>query len=186
MVARAVGELLRALRVDLEDENFVETPRRVANYLLEHFISEEEFEESLEEFQSAVFPTDYTGMVTLVGVRVFGICPHHLLPVVYDVDIAYIPQQFAVGLSKLARLASLCLKQPLLQETATLFLADTLEETLKTSHVAVFIEGQHQCMVVRGVEKDAVTVTTELRGAFLEDEKARNEFLLARQSSRRR
>jgi GTP cyclohydrolase I len=178
MITRAVGELLRALRVNLQDENFVETPRRVAKYLLEHFLDPIEREDVYEEVQEATFPTDADSMVLVSDIRVYGMCPHHLLPVIYRVALAYIPSGRAIGLSKLARLAELCLCQPVLQESGTVFLADTLQSVLRTDHVGVVVEGQHMCMVVRGVKKEkARTITSAVRGIFRENPEARGEFL---------
>ena len=177
-VARAIGDLLFALKVDLEDENYANTPYRVARYFLEHFMAPGEFEEKLESFREAVFPSEYGGMVILRDIPAYGICPHHLLPIIYDVDVAYIPTTSTIGLSKLARITDTCLKMPLLQETATTLLADSLSDILNTPSVGVFVRGKHQCMSVRGVkQRNAVTTTSSLLGEFFNDAKARAEFL---------
>lgn len=177
MVARAVGDLLKALGVDLLDENFVETPRRVATYLLEHFVGGSEFEESTESFEEATFPSEYDGMI-MQAVSAVGMCPHHLLPVLYEGVVGYIPDRVTVGLSKLSRIAKQCLRTPILQEFGTLLVADTLSDVLKTEHVAVALRGKHLCMMIRGVEDtNSHTVTSELRGDFRDDPSCRAEFM---------
>jgi GTP cyclohydrolase I len=183
-VARSVGDLLRSLGADLEDENFIETPRRVAAYLLEHFIPEVEIEEQLEGCSAAVFPSPYENMVMLRDSTVHGMCPHHLLPVSYIVTIAYIPAGKTIGLSKLHRVADIFAGRPLLQEHATTLIADVLQEMLLTENVAVLLRGKHSCMHVRGVEVPDCTdvATAELRGSFRYDERVRSEFYALAQS----
>ncbi len=176
MIARSVGNLLKALGVDLTDENFIETPRRFATFLLEHFTDGSEFELALETFKESVFTSEYDGMI-LQNFSAVGMCPHHLLPVMYSGVIGYIPQEKTIGLSKLSRMAELCLHNPILQEFATLLLADTVSDVVETEHVAVLLRGQHTCMSIRGVKAHkSFTITSELKGLFY-DTAARSEFL---------
>lgn len=173
-----IGQLLSKLKVNIEDENFVETPRRFATYLLEHFVDDNDIEILLEECKAAVFPNEYDNMVISKGIRVYGICPHHLLPIIYDIDLAYIPDETAIGLSKLNRIADLYGRQPLLQENLTNILADTLQDILFVKDVAVRISGEHMCISSRGVKAHGSSVlTSELRGSFKIPE-VRNEFMI--------
>jgi len=172
-----VSDLLKELKVDLSDDNFKDTPRRFADYLLQLFRTKKEDELALETFKKAIFPTSYSGMVILKGSECYGICPHHLLPVRYIVSIGYLPAGKVIGLSKLSRVADLCLQRPLLQETATEELAKSLSVLLETEDVAVVVSGNHMCMTVRGVRKGRTsTITSSLKGQFLLPE-VRAEFL---------
>jgi len=178
-VVESVRHLLEALSVDTDDPNWEETPRRFADYLLEHWPSPDEVSRVLEDARRATFPSDYRGIVAQSGIRVFGICPHHLLPIEYTIDLGYISSGKAIGLSKLARLAELIARQPLIQEDVTHRLAQTLCEVLETPHVIVVVRGIHSCMRIRGVEQlDTITSTSVVGGFFDEDDRgAKQEFL---------
>lgn len=176
-IAKAVGNLLTSLKVDLKDENYIETPARSAAFLQTHFISRDEFEENIEGFKKSVFPSEYNNMIIQFPIMAYGMCPHHLLPVIYKVAIGYIPEEHTIGLSKISRIAQLCMKPPMLQETATTFLADALQDILRTKHVAVVVGGKHLCMIVRGIkDPNTVTMTSTMRGAFMEEASTRSEF----------
>ena len=176
-VSKQVGNLLLSLGVDLSDSNFLETPRRFASYLLEHFADGGLFEQDLEDFHEAAFPSNYDGMI-VQEFSANGICPHHLLPVLYRGAVAYAPIDVTVGLSKLTRISQQCLKYPVLQEMGTLLVADALEEVTMTPHVAVVLRGQHLCMTIRGVRAhDSTTTTSELRGDFYSNRSTRSEFM---------
>lgn len=180
-VLDSVIQLLQSLKIDINDPNFKETSRRLTNYFLEHFISQEEVELVLADCQRAVFPSPYAGMVVVREVKVEGMCPHHLLPVHYKIDVAYIPTEFAIGLSKVHRLAEIYGCQPVMQETFTTVLADELKRILQTEDVAVIVRGEHSCMQIRGVKShDAFVYTSELRGGFLNESSMKEElyFLL--------
>ncbi len=115
------------------------------------------------------FPAKYTEMVISKHNTCFGVCPHHLLPVIYRISMAYIPTEKVLGLSKLSRLARLIARGPRLQEDLTHELADILHEHLASQGSAVYIEGLHMCMAARGVgAHEARLVTSGVRGVFLE------------------
>lgn len=115
------------------------------------------------------FPAKYTEMVISKHNTAFGVCPHHLLPVVYRISMAYIPVDKVLGLSKLTRLARLIARGPRLQEDLTHELADILHDQLQSQGSAVYIEGLHMCMAARGVgAHEARLVTSGVRGVFLE------------------
>lgn len=169
-ISRRVAELLESLGGDLEDPNFKDTPRRVAKYLRSHFCSRENIWEEVRGMSESSFPSSYDGIITVGPTRAFGICPHHLLPVIYEITVAYIPQGSVIGLSKLVRVPKLLAQLPDLQEDITYGIAETFKSILWTRDVAVLVEGQHQCMQVRGVEEGAVTTTSVMMGRFKEDE----------------
>lgn len=176
-VAKAVDNLLDVLGCSKNNPNFVDTPRRVSTYLLEHFRTKAEIADALELLSQSVFPADYDTMVICNGIKAEGICPHHLLPVRYNVSIGYIPKGNVIGLSKLARAAELILSQPITQESATTKLVDSLETMLTTTDIGVVVKGQHMCMCVRGVKNDSVTITSIVRGCLRSEPEARAEFL---------
>lgn len=177
-VARGIEAALVGLGVDLEDPNFNETPRRVAGYLLDHFLPQDLISSTLEGYRDSVFPSEYRGMVILKSVEVHGLCPHHLLPVHYSITVAYLPQGKVIGLSKLARIAECLGGRAALQEDITLGIGQALREILSTDSVAVEVSGEHSCMAVRGVMQHGhQTLTSEVSGAFMHDPATRSEFL---------
>lgn len=167
-VHAAVARLLTALGIDWErDANYRETPSRVTTWLLEKFPTELERETKRQLYAKKVFPSNYDGVITQTGIKVYGVCPHHLKDIVYDVSIGYVPYGAIIGLSKLARLAELELGVSGTQEDLTKKLAEVLCVVLHTEDVAVVVKGRHNCMVSRGVRQSAsVTVTSEMYGKF--------------------
>jgi GTP cyclohydrolase I len=115
------------------------------------------------------FPAKYTEMVISKHNIAFGVCPHHLLPVVYNISCAYIPTKKVLGLSKLSRLVRMIARGPRLQEDLTHELSGILHEQLDSQGSAVYVEGLHMCMAARGVgAHEARLVTSAVRGVFLE------------------
>ncbi len=167
VVALKVAELLDELGMDLESEDFGDTPKRFAQYLMSRCVSREDIEKETRSFARATFKASYRQMVILEGIEVSSLCPHHLLPVLYNVNIGYVPDKRVVGLSKLTRFAKVCALRPQLQESYTDFLADTIEDTLKCLGVIVTVRGEHFCMKVRGVEQtNSSAVTSAIRGIY--------------------
>jgi GTP cyclohydrolase I len=124
---------------------------------------------AVEALLEKTFPAKYTEMVISKHNTAFGVCPHHLLPVIYRISMAYIPTQKVLGLSKLSRLARMVARGPRLQEDLTHELADILHLQLQSQGSAVYIEGLHMCMAARGVgAHEARLVTSGVRGVFLE------------------
>ncbi len=171
-----VADLLIDLGVDLSDPNFRETPRRVAAHLIEVF--EPLNDTFIDSMKRAVFPKKSDDMVTCSGIQAWGTCPHHIQHVAYRIDVAYIPGEFVIGLSKLPRLAIEVARLPILQEDITCVLADLLVDLLQTPHVAVVVEGKHSCISHRGVRQHDVVVTTAgMRGHFaMNSNNCKDEF----------
>ncbi len=169
--------VLEELGVDVDgDDNFRETPRRFAVWLREHFRAPEETERILQSLKRATFPSANKGMVTFLRLPVGGICSHHLLPVAYQISMAYLPGERVIGLSKPARLARLFGELPILQEDVTERIADGLIEVLATEHVACVVEGRHSCMEIRGARMSGTVVTSAVRGKFKDSYRAKTEF----------
>ena len=120
----------------------------------------------------------YDDIVLLKGIRLESYCEHHMAPIIGTVNIAYLPSDKVVGISKLARLVDAYAKRLQVQEKMTAQIANTLEEVLKPRGVAVMVEAEHQCMSTRGVHKPHVdTVTTRFTGAFKDDPALEERFL---------
>lgn len=157
------------LGFDVSDPNFAETAKRAAKGLHELVHDQKQVKQHITALLQKTFPAKYTEMVISKHNTAFGVCPHHLLPVIYRISMAYIPTQKVLGLSKLSRLARLVARGPRLQEDLTHELADILHEQLQSQGSAVYIEGLHMCMAARGVgAHEARLVTSGVRGVFLE------------------
>lgn len=177
-VIRGVNLILYGLDVDKTNENFKDTPKRVAKAFKEICRGLYEKEEVLESFTKAVFNSKNDEMIVMKHIDTFSLCPHHLLPVKINASVAYVPNGKVVGISKLVRLTEIICAQPVLQEDCVVEIADILMKKLNAQGSAVYIEGQHGCMSCRGVRKpNAITVTSALRGCFKNDAKTREEFM---------
>ncbi|HUS28902.1 MAG TPA: GTP cyclohydrolase I [Kofleriaceae bacterium] len=160
---------IRQLGYDTTDPNFTETAARAAKGFHELIHDQKQVKPAIEALLAKTFPAKYTEMVISKHNTAFGVCPHHLLPVVYRISLAYIPTEKVLGLSKLTRLARLIARGPRLQEDMTHELADILHVQLQSQGSAVYIEGLHMCMAARGVgAHEARLVTSGVRGVFLE------------------
>jgi len=161
--------LVDGLGLDINDPNFLETPERVARSYKEIFSGLGHTKEDVEKIFSKCFPTDYRGIVLEKNLIVFSMCPHHFLPVKYDVAVAYIPSDCGIGLSKLARVVELLAKKPALQESFTKEVVDAIEKHLHCQGAICMVKGEHYCMQMRGVKQtNSVTTTTAVRGVFLD------------------
>lgn len=176
MISEAVSTILRALCLDTEDPNFRGTPERVAKMYLEVFDGVGNHEQ-VKDILSTVFPSKYSGILIHNNMLAFSFCPHHLLPVEYDISLGYISDK-TVGLSKIPRAVELLARRPVLQETFTHEIADMLEEHLEAKGVIVVVKGKHACMRIRGVRTlSDVVVTSDIKGIFKEDFAARAEVM---------
>jgi GTP cyclohydrolase IA len=166
------------LGYDTKDENFAETAARAAKGLHELVLDQAQVRTEVSALLAKTFPAKYTEMVISKHNTAFGVCPHHLLPVIYRISMAYIPTDKVLGLSKLSRLARMIARGPRLQEDLTHELADILHLQLASQGSAVYIEGLHMCMAARGVgAHEARLVTSGVRGIFLDHLATREEFI---------
>src|ERR1041384_7026340 len=157
------------LGYDVKDENFADTAARAAKGLHELIHDQGQGRFQVEALLGKTFPAKYTEMVISKHNTAFGVCPHHLLPVIYRISMAYIPTDKVLGLSKLSRLARMIAPGPRHEKARAHELADTLHEQLASQGSAVYIEGLHMCMAARGVgAHEARLVTSGVRGVFLE------------------
>ncbi|HEY4060113.1 MAG TPA: GTP cyclohydrolase I [Kofleriaceae bacterium] len=171
-------EGINVLGFTTDDENFADTAKRAAKGLHELIHDQKQVRGEIDALVGKTFPAKYTEMVISKHNTCFGVCPHHLLPVIYRISLAYIPTEKVLGLSKLSRLARLMARAPRLQEDLTHELADLLHEDLQSQGSAVYIEGLHMCMAARGVgAHEARLVTSGVRGVFLDQQATREEFI---------
>ncbi len=169
---------LQQLGYDIQDENFRDTARRAAKGFGEMNLCSNKVDAEISEMLARCFPAKYDEMVISKHNISFGVCPHHLLPVIYRISLAYIPRAKVLGLSKLSRITQLLARRPVLQEQLTDDLARLLYEKLESQGGACYIEGLHLCMAARGVQAhEARVVTSALHGVFRDQPDTRAEFL---------
>lgn len=181
LLISAYQQILEAYRLmgyNTEDDNFRDTAVRAAKAAQELVRPTAEIEQEINSLLGKTFPARYDHMVISKHNVCFGICPHHLLPVIYRVSLAYLPRDRVVGISKLSRLIRLLARRPVLQEDLTHELTDLMTNRLQSLGAAAYIEGLHMCMAARGIEAhEARLVTSAVRGQFAEQLSTRQEFL---------
>jgi GTP cyclohydrolase I len=170
-------ELIQEIGFSLTDENFRETPKRVARLYGELFEGIN-CKDKVKKILDKAFPTKYTGMVVETNIKCYSMCPHHFLPVIYSVHVGYIPRGDGLGLSKLPRLIKLLARAPKLQEDFTEEIVDIIQNTINPLGVICVVNGEHLCMQSRGAEqRDCLTITSGVRGCFdTNDKNCKEEF----------
>jgi GTP cyclohydrolase IA len=168
-------EILRLLGENPEREGLVKTPLRVAKAI--QFLTQGYTLDPVEVLNSAKFREDYREMVIVKDIEIYSMCEHHMIPFIGKAHVAYIPDKYITGLSKIARVVEIYARRLQVQERLTTQIKEAINETLKPLGVAVVIEAQHLCMSMRGIQKqNSVTTTSDFVGAF-ERDKTRAEFL---------
>ncbi len=175
-IKTAVSQLIEAIGDDPQREGLIDTPRRVAEMYAELFsgISRDPKLELSVGFEEA-----HREMVIVRDIPFYSMCEHHLLPFYGVAHVAYIPNQKGrvVGASKLARVVEVVSKRLQLQERMTSNIADDIMEAIKPDGVAVVIQAEHLCMIMRGIKKPgSALVTSALRGIFRSRIATRSEF----------
>lgn len=156
-------------------EGLLKTPERAAKAM--QFLTQGYEQDPVAILQSAMFREDYSEMVLVKDIEVFSLCEHHLLPFFGKAHVAYIPNGHIVGLSKIPRVVDVFARRLQVQERLTIEIRDVIHETLHPLGVAVVIEAQHMCMMMRGVQKqNSITTTSAFTGEFRNAE-TRSEFL---------
>lgn len=167
--------ILEILGEDPDREGLVKTPLRVAKSM--QFLTQGYAQDPMEILLSARFKEDYRQMVIVKDIEIYSLCEHHMIPFIGKAHVAYIPNGYITGLSKIARVVEAYSRRLQVQERLTTQIKNAINEALHPLGVAVVIEAKHLCMAMRGVQKqDAVTVTSDFIGAF-ERETTRAEFL---------
>lgn len=169
-------EILRLLGEDPDREGLLKTPERVAKAMA--FMTKGYTEDPKQIIQSAMFKEDYRHMVLVKDIELYSMCEHHILPFFGKAHVAYIPNGYITGLSKIARVVECFARRLQVQERLTVQIRDSIQEALNPLGVAVVIEAGHTCMQMRGIQKqNSVTTTSAFTGTFLSDHRTREEFL---------
>ena len=167
--------ILTLLGEDPEREGLLKTPERVAKAMLA--LTKGYSMDPHEVLRSAKFKEDYNQMVIVKDIDFFSLCEHHMLPFYGKAHVAYIPNGYITGLSKIARVVDIFSHRLQVQERMTLQIKECIQETLNPSGVMVVVEAKHMCMQMRGVEKqNSITTTSDFTGAF-NQAKTREEFM---------
>lgn len=171
-----VAEMIRRIGEDPDRQGLLRTPRRVAR-AMELFTSG--YRQSPENvITGALFQETHQNMVLVKNIEMYSLCEHHLLPFFGKVHIAYIPNGRIVGLSKTARIVNVFARRLQVQERLTEQIAQGLWDVVQPQGVGVIVQAHHLCMMMRGVEQqNSSTLTSAVRGSFLEDPRTREEFL---------
>lgn len=174
-MASDVKQMLEYVGEDPTREGLLKTPMRVAKSL--QFLTQGYNQDPAEILRSAMFREDYQQMVIVKDIDFYSLCEHHMLPFFGKVHIAYIPNKYIVGLSKIPRVVEVFARRLQVQERLTTQIKECIQNTLHPMGVMVVIEASHLCMQMRGVQKmNATTTTSDFTGAFTEI-KTRQEFL---------
>ena len=167
--------VLQLLGEDPTREGLQKTPMRVAKAM--QVLTQGYSMDAHEVLRTALFKEDYSQMVIVKDIDFFSLCEHHMLPFYGKAHVAYIPNGFITGLSKIARVVDIYAHRLQVQERMTLQIKECIEQTLHPLGVMVVIEARHMCMQMRGVEKqNSITTTSEFSGAF-NQAKTRQEFM---------
>ena len=177
-------QILTLLGEDPEREGLLKTPMRVAKAM--QVLTRGYQMDAHKVLTDALFREDYSQMVIVKDIDFFSLCEHHMLPFYGKAHVAYIPNGYITGLSKIARVVDIYSHRLQVQERLTQQIKDCIQQTLKPLGVMVVIEAKHMCMMMRGIEKqNAITTTSDFSGAF-NQAKTREEFMnLLRGESKR-
>ena len=168
-------EILSLLGEDVDREGLLKTPKRVAKAM--QFLTYGYNIDPGEILRSAKFKEEYRQMVIVKDIDFYSLCEHHMLPFYGKAHVAYIPDNYITGLSKIARVVDIFARRLQIQERMTTQIKECIQETLNPLGVMVVIEAQHLCMQMRGVEKqNSITTTSDFTGAF-QQAKTREEFI---------
>ena len=169
-------ELLLRIGEDPTRDGLADTPERMEKAI--RFLTQGYTQDLNTVLHEALFDVSYDEMVIVKDIEFFSLCEHHLLPFFGKAHVAYIPNGKVIGLSKLARVVDLFARRLQVQERLTTQIAEAISEAIAPQGVAVILEAQHLCMMMRGVEKQhSSTVTSAMLGVFKTQLQTRNEFL---------
>ena len=179
VIRESVKNIMRVMGLDLTDDSLVETPSRIAKMYLNDLYWGLDYN-NFPKTTVIENKMQYENMLLERHISVKSTCEHHLLPFLGEAFIAYIPQDYIIGLSKINRVVEFFCRRPQVQERLTEQIFHTLVELLGTESVAVVIKAQHSCVRVRGVEDvNSDTVTSRIGGLFLDRPALRDEFYQA-------
>jgi GTP cyclohydrolase IA len=172
---KSYKESIALLGEDANREGLIKTPERIAKAM--QYITQGYGQDAKAILESAKFHEDVSEMVIVKDIELYSMCEHHMLPFFGKAHVAYIPNGYITGLSKIARVVDVFARRLQVQERLTHQIMDVIQETLQPHGVAVVIESKHLCMMMRGVGKqNSSTTTSAFCGAF-EKHETRNEFM---------
>lgn len=175
MLANHYKSIITLLGEDVDREGLLQTPGRVSKAM--RFLTGGYDENPEEILKKALFKEDYSQMVIVKDIDFYSLCEHHMLPFWGKAHVAYIPNGYITGLSKIPRVVDVFARRLQVQERLTLQIKECIQNTLNPMGVMVVIEAQHMCMQMRGVQKqNSVTTTSDFTGAF-NQAKTREEFI---------
>ena len=168
-------DILKGVGEDVLREGIAKTPERAAKAI--QFLTSGNCQDPSKILRSAMFAESYHDMVIIKDIELYSLCEHHILPFFGKAHIAYIPDGYIVGLSKIPRVVDVFARRLQVQERLTHDILECINNTLQPKGVAVVIEASHMCMMMRGIQKqNSVTTTSGFRGQF-EKIETRSEFL---------
>ncbi len=174
-IADHVYGILEQIGEDPQREGIVKTPERVAKAY--QFLTQGYAMDPHAILLAALFEEDYSEMILVKNIELYSLCEHHMLPFFGKAHVAYIPNGKIVGLSKLPRIVDVFARRLQVQERLTLQIRDAIDEVIKPLGVAVVIEAQHLCMMMRGAEKQNSTTTTSAVSGEFHRDATRTEFM---------
>ncbi|MBM3436223.1 MAG: GTP cyclohydrolase I FolE [Bacteroidetes bacterium] len=174
-LSKHYAAILKLIGEDPIREGLQKTPDRVAKSI--QFLTHGYLVDPVEILNSAKFKENYREMVIVKDIEIYSMCEHHLIPFIGKAHVAYIPNGYITGLSKIARVVDAFARRLQVQERLTTQIKECIQQTLKPLGVAVVIEAQHLCMMMRGIQKqNSVTTTSDFTGAF-QNVETREEFI---------
>ena len=178
VIEKAVTDILLAIGEDVTREGLVDTPRRVAKMYLDELCIGNGCAD-LSEMLSTTFKEQHDQMVIVRDIPFHSLCEHHMVPYTGKAHVGYVPDGRVIGLSKIARTVEMASRRLTIQERLTNDIADAIDRALNPKGVIVVLKDcEHMCMTMRGIRKAGSTTTTSaLRGVFIDNSPARNEFL---------
>lgn len=175
VISNCYRDILKHIGEDPDREGLLKTPERVAKSL--QFLTQGYSINPDAILRSAIFKEEYRQMVLVKDIDLYSLCEHHLIPFFGKAHVAYIPNGYITGLSKIARVVEAFARRLQVQERLTVQIRNCIQEALHPLGVAVVIEAQHMCMQMRGVQKqNSATTTSAFTGAFLNSQATREEF----------
>ena len=176
IIAKNYTKIIESIGENINREGLEKTPTRCAKSI--QFLTQGYNIDPDQILKDALFKEDYKQMVIIKNIELYSLCEHHLVPFFGKAHIAYIPNNYIVGLSKIPRIVDVFSRRLQVQERLTKEISECLQKNLQPEGVAVVIEASHLCMQMRGVEKqNATTTTSAFSGVFLNEEKTRLEFM---------
>jgi len=168
-------EMISMLGEDIHRDGLAKTPERAAKAM--QFLTQGYDQDASAILRSALFKEDYSEMVIIKDIELYSLCEHHLLPFFGKAHVAYIPNGYVVGLSKIPRVIDVFARRLQVQERMTHEILHAIDDALKPLGVAVVIEAAHMCMMMRGVQKQNSSTTTSAFTGEFKNLETRNEFL---------